>query len=68
MGFWTLTEIKRATRVGMGMCQGSTCQRSVKAIVAKELGISPNQLEDIIARPPMRAIKFDAYGEEVEKK
>ena len=34
-GMWTLTEVKRFLRAGMGLCQGQTCGRLVKGIVAK---------------------------------
>ena len=37
-GMWTMTEIRRYLRTGMGLCQGQTCARLVKGIVARELG------------------------------
>ena len=37
-GFRSLTEIKRVLRNGMGLCQGQTCSRLVRSIVARELG------------------------------
>ena len=39
-GMFTLTEIRRYLRTGMGLCQGQTCSKLVKGIVAKELGVS----------------------------
>ena len=38
---WTVTEVKRFLRAGMGLCQGQTCQRQVRAIIARELGARP---------------------------
>ena len=39
-GMWTMTEIRRYLRTGMGLCQGQTSSRLVKGIVARELGKS----------------------------
>ena len=36
-GMFTMTEIRRFLRVGMGLCQGNTCGRIVKGIIAAEL-------------------------------
>ncbi len=60
-GMWTLTEIKRFIRPGMGLCQGQTCGRLVKGIVAKELGVSPASLEEITARTPNRPVEIAVY-------
>lgn len=60
-GMWTMTEIKRYIRPGMGLCQGQTCTRLVKQIVAKELGISPSDLEEVTARTPNRPVELSVY-------
>ena len=44
-GMFKLTEIRRYLRTGMGLCQGQTCSKLVKSIVAKELKVSPACLE-----------------------
>ena len=44
-GMFTLTEIRRYLRTGMGLCQGQTCAKLVKGIVARELNVSPAELE-----------------------
>ena len=44
-GMYTITEIRRYLRCGMGLCQGQTCAKLVKGIVARELGVSPAVLE-----------------------
>ena len=36
-GMLTLEEMRRYLRNGMGLCQGQTCERLVKGIIAKEL-------------------------------
>ena len=38
-GMLTMTEIRRYLRAGMGLCQGNTCGRIVKVIIAAELGV-----------------------------
>ena len=64
MGFWTMNEIKRFLRTGMGLCQGLSCSAAVKRIVAKERGIPVSELEDMTPRPPMRPLSFDILGKE----
>ena len=63
-GMWTLTEIRRYLRQGMGLCQGQTCARLVKGIVARELGISPAELEPATSRAPMRPVEMKVFGKE----
>jgi len=61
-GMFTLTEIRRYLRTGMGLCQGQTCQKLVKSIVAKELGLTPGDLEPAVSRAPMRPIEMKILG------
>jgi len=63
-GMYTLTEIRRFLRAGMGLCQGQTCGTLVKRIVAKELGVSPLDLEPAVSRAPMRPIEMKILGNE----
>lgn len=65
-GMWTLTEIRRYLRTGMGLCQGQTCSKIVKGIVARELKISPAELEPATARSPMRPTEMKIMGNEEE--
>lgn len=57
-GMFTLTEIRRYLRTGMGLCQGQTCLKMVRQIVAKELQVSPDTLEPATARAPMRPVEM----------
>lgn len=57
-GMFTLTEIRRYLRTGMGLCQGQTCTKLVKGIVARELGVKPDELEPATGRAPMRPIEM----------
>ena len=47
-GMFTIEEIRRFLRSGMGLCQGQTCGKLVKGIVARELKISPETLEKLM--------------------
>lgn len=60
-GMWTLNEIKRFIRPGMGLCQGQTCGRIVRGIVAKELGVPSSSLKEITARTPNRPVEMSVY-------
>jgi hypothetical protein len=48
----------------MGLCQGQTCSKLVKGIVARELGVSPAELEPATSRSPMRPIEMKVLGKE----
>ncbi|MBP1584214.1 MAG: (2Fe-2S)-binding protein [Lachnospiraceae bacterium] len=66
-GMWTVTEIRRYLRAGMGLCQGQTCSRLVKGIVARELGVSPAELEPATSRVPMRPIEMHVFANEARE-
>ena len=66
-GMWTVTEVKRFLRAGMGLCQGQSCQKQVRAIIARELGVPPQELEYATARPPMRPVEMSEYAREVDE-
>ncbi len=66
-GMFTITEIRRYLRAGMGLCQGQTCSRLVKGIVARELKVSPAQLEPATSRVPMRPIEMKIFGNETKE-
>lgn len=65
-GMFTITEIRRYLRTGMGLCQGQTCARLVKQIVASELGVPQSDLEDAVARAPFRPIAMGTFANEVK--
>lgn len=53
-GIFTLEEMRRWLRNGMGLCQGQTCTLMVKGILARELGCTSDQIAPATARAPMR--------------
>ena len=61
-GMYTINEVKRFLRVGMGLCQGQSCIKIVRSIIAEELGISPSEVNVITARSPVRPIPMGVYG------
>ena len=63
-GIFTIEEMRRYLRSGMGLCQGQTCSKLVKGIVARELGISPAELEPATSRVPMRPIEMRIFANE----
>lgn len=66
-GMWTMTEIRRYLRAGMGLCQGQTCARLVKGIVARELGVSLAEIEPATSRVPMRPIEMRIFANEAKE-
>ena len=61
-GMFTIEEIRRFLRCGMGLCQGQTCSRLVKSIVARELKVSPAELEPAVSGAPMRPMEMEVLG------
>ena len=56
-GIFTLEEMRRYLRSGMGLCQGQTCGKLVKGIIASELKVSPAEVVPASSRAPMRPIE-----------
>ena len=63
-GMFTIEEIRRYLRSGMGLCQGQTCGKLVKGIVARELKLAPDAVEPAVARAPKRPIEMRILAED----
>ena len=63
-GMFTIEEIRRYLRSGMGLCQGQTCGKLVKGIVARELGVKPTDVEPAVSRAPMRPMEMEIIAED----
>jgi len=63
-GMTSLIEIKRYLRSGMGLCQGQTCAKLVRAVVAAECKASPAQFELAQPRSPARPIEMRTFANE----
>lgn len=61
-GIYTMEEMRRYLRNGMGLCQGQTCGKLVRGIIAKELNMSFNDVAPATARPPMRPLEMGVYA------
>lgn len=61
-GMSTMNEVKRFLRAGMGLCQGQTCARLVRGIIARELEERANALEMATPRSPARPIAMQIYA------
>jgi len=53
-----IDKVKRATRAGMGLCQGRTCRRLVLQLLSRETGKSMAELEPASQRAPLRPIEM----------
>ena len=63
-GMFTMTEIRRYLRTGMGLCQGQSCTRMVKNILAKELQMNPAKIHMAASRAPMRPLEMEIFAKE----
>lgn len=61
-GIFTIEEMRRYLRTSMGLCQGQTCSKLVKSIMAKELKVSPLEIEPAVSRAPMRPTEMKILG------
>jgi NAD(P)H-nitrite reductase large subunit len=57
-GACTVNDVKRATRAGMGLCQGIYCVPQIAALIAAETGQPPVQIVPMTARPPVRLVSL----------
>lgn len=63
-GIFTIEEMRRYLRSGMGLCQGQTCGKLVKSIIASELKVSAVEVEYASSRAPMRPIEMCILAED----
>ena len=63
-GVLTIEEMRRYLRNGMGLCQGQTCGKLVKGIMARELKVRPTDIEPATARAPMRPIEMKILAQD----
>jgi NAD(P)H-nitrite reductase large subunit len=59
--------VKRHTRAGMGLCQGRSCSRLVRRLIADELGVPVQSVRLSRTRIPVRPVPARAIvgcGEE----
>ena len=61
-GAKTVTEVKRRTRAGMGLCQGRSCEKIVERVLCQELDKTPEEITPSTDRPPVRPLTFGTLG------
>lgn len=68
-GMLTMTEVRRFLRVGMGLCQGQSCTKLVRRVMAAELRGTPAAavLDPETSRAPMRPIEMRVLGDGEER-
>ena len=64
-GMFTMQEIRRYLRAGMGLCQGQTCSKLVKGIVSAEQKVSPAAIDPATSRGPIRPTEMNTLASEV---
>ncbi len=62
-GLVTLNEVKKATRAGMGLCQGKICSKLVERIIGRETGLPPKEIIPATFRPPVRPLPLGMFKE-----
>ncbi|MDR1605019.1 MAG: (2Fe-2S)-binding protein [Gracilibacteraceae bacterium] len=63
-GLFTVHEVRRLLRCGMGLCQGNTCARLVRGIIARELGVAADSLVEATGRAPARPLEMRVFARE----
>jgi bacterioferritin-associated ferredoxin len=63
-GMADMSELRRFLRCGMGLCQGQTCGRLVRGILARELGVGVGEVGEAAARGPMRPTEMRVVANE----
>lgn len=59
----TVAEVKRATRAGMGLCQGRSCETSIRRILAEETGSEISEIDSDSTRPPTIPVETGVIAE-----
>jgi len=65
-GARTIKGIKIRTRAGMGLCQGKTCRRLIRKIIAEKTGQKPNRLLPPTFRPPVRVLNLKNLEKDIK--
>jgi NAD(P)H-nitrite reductase large subunit len=58
LGLTTVSEVRRYTRAGMGLCQGKTCARLVMRLLSQETGRPVSEFFPATSRPPVRPMEI----------
>ena len=61
-GATELSEVKRITRTGMGICQGRMCGPALQEIIANLEGVPPSSIGHLNPRPPVKPVPLSALA------
>ncbi len=61
-GMRSLPALRRASRAGLGYCQGLFCQASLREELARARGSDPEEVGSFRVRPPVRPVKLGLLG------
>lgn len=62
-GARSFDSVKKATKAGMGLCQGRVCEQLIELLITEVTGVCLNDLPSISVRPPIRPAKLKALAE-----
>ena len=65
-GYDTVSDVKRITRAGMGLCQGRSCSKVIARIISQKTGKPVEEVLQTNYRYPVRPEKMLAIDEEGE--
>lgn len=65
-GLTSSTQLKMATRAGMGRCQGRFCGPNFRDILRRELGDAADLTDNLTARPPVKPVSFGSLADMAE--
>ena len=66
LGASTLNDLKRRTRAGMGLCQGTYCLEEMARMIAGHTGKSIAEVAPMTFRPPAKPVTLDALARSSE--
>jgi len=61
-GARTVNEVKRRTRAGMGLCQGRSCSRLIRKLIADYTGQKVGKINPGTYRPPVRPLPLSVVA------
>jgi pyruvate/2-oxoglutarate dehydrogenase complex dihydrolipoamide dehydrogenase (E3) component len=61
-GAFTVNDVKRRTRAGMGVAQGIYSTRTIAAMIHAQAGVPLEELTPMTARPPARLLPLEALA------
>jgi NADPH-dependent 2,4-dienoyl-CoA reductase/sulfur reductase-like enzyme len=65
-GLNSSTQVKMATRAGMGRCQGRFCGPNFPDLLRRELGDVADLTDNLTARPPVKPVTLESLAEMAE--